>query len=95
MNAGSIGRRRRGLPGLVNPVAKPNLSLRGRQWRPRLGAIKSVNITYDEATKAVIVHFRWQRHVLPGPYLTRELGIQAGEVLCRSLGWKGRGAPAK
>jgi len=54
-----------------------------------------VNITYDEVTKAVIVHFRWQRHVLPGPYPTRELGIQAGEALCRRLGWKGREARPK
>ncbi len=47
-----------------------------------------MNIVYDEKMKSVIVHFRWQKHLLPGPYATKEEGIEAGRALCRKLGWK-------
>ena len=47
-----------------------------------------MNIVYDEATKTVTVHFRWQRHVLPGTYPTREAGMEAGRAFCRRLGWR-------
>ena len=54
-----------------------------------------MRIIYDAAKREVTVTFRGRRITLDGHYDTEDLGRHAGEMHCRSLGWKdwGNAAP--
>jgi hypothetical protein len=44
-------------------------------------------VIFDVTSKGVAVSFRGKVIYLPGPYLDRKAGIEAGEELCRKRGW--------
>ncbi len=48
-----------------------------------------MSVAYEDTDKTVTVHFRGEKIVLPGPYQTREQGMEAGEQYCRERGWQG------
>jgi hypothetical protein len=46
-----------------------------------------MRITYDSASREVIVAFRGHLLRLPGPFSSEDDAIKAGEAYCRSRGW--------
>lgn len=46
-----------------------------------------MSVFFDCVTKAVFIEFRGELHYLLGPFLSRSVGIAAGEAKCRELGW--------
>jgi hypothetical protein len=47
-----------------------------------------MTIIFDVITKSIVVSFRDRVVTLPGPFVDRKAGVVAGEICCKSLGWK-------
>jgi len=47
----------------------------------------SYDIQFDSQLNQAIIFFRGKRHVLTGPYHTREQAVVAGEKYLLTLGW--------
>ena len=46
-----------------------------------------MKVTYDPASKRVVVAFRGRITVLPESYESEATGVNAGEAHCQRLGW--------
>ena len=47
-----------------------------------------MTIFYDPVSKTVVVIFRGKTTMLKGPFPNGRIGIEAGERLCREMGWQ-------
>jgi hypothetical protein len=45
-------------------------------------------IFYDVVDRTILVNFRQELTMLPGPFLNRQEGMIAGQALCRAMGWR-------
>jgi hypothetical protein len=45
-------------------------------------------IFYDVVDRSILVSFRQELTILPGPFLNRQEGMIAGQDLCKAMGWR-------
>lgn len=44
-------------------------------------------IFYDVVARSILVSFRQELTTLPGPFVNRQAGVNAGQAYCKTMGW--------
>lgn len=57
-------------------------------WRGRMCYESGMSIVFDVLSKSVVIVFRGEVIMLPGPFQDRKAAIAAAEDHCRKLGWR-------